>query len=101
MKSTTGLFPWANMAFQGAMLAIETQQVIALRLARIAQGGPGVRRETELMVSEKVAAMVEGGQMMMQAAFAGDTSGSDRVVRLYRRKVRANRKRLSAGSPPA
>ena len=101
MKPATALFPWIDMAFQGAMLAIETQQVIALRLAKIALGGPDVQRETELMVSEKVSAMVEGGQMMMQAAISGDTGGSDRVVRLYRRKVRANRKRLSAGALPA
>ncbi len=101
MKSTTSLFPWADMAFQGTMLAIEAQQVIALRLSKIAMGGPDVQRETELMMSEKVAAMVESGQMMMAAAFSGDTTGSDRVVRLYRRKVRANRKRLSAGALPA
>ena len=78
------------------MLAIEAQQVIALRLSKIAMGGPDVRRETRLMMSEKVAAMVEGGQMMIAAAATGDATGSDRVVRLYRRKVRANRKRLSA-----
>ena len=100
MKSTTSLFPWAEMAFQSTMLAIEAQQVIALRLSKIAMGGPDVRRETNLMMSEKIAAMVEGGQMMMTAAVSGDSRGSGRVVRLYRRKVRANRKRLSTGVLP-
>ncbi len=88
---------WASMAFQGTMLAIEAQQVIALRLSKIALGGPDVQRETELMVSEKLSAMVEGGQMIVAAAIAGDTGlGHDEVMKLYRRKVRANRKRLSA-----
>lgn len=91
------MMPWANMAFQSAMLAIEAQQVIALRLSKIALGGPDMRRETELMVSEKVAAMVEGSQIIMAAAIAGDTGlAHDKVIKLYRSKVRANRKRLSA-----
>ncbi len=89
--------PWASAALQSAMLAIELQQVIALRLSKIAFGGPDVQRETELMLSEKVAAMVASGQLMMAAAIAGDTGfAHEEVMKLYRRKVRANRKRLSA-----
>ena len=87
---------FTNMAFQGTMLAIEAQQVIALRLTKMAFGGPGVQEEAELMVSEKLATLAEGGQMLMMAAFGGDhQKGADKVVQLYRRKVRANRRRLS------
>ena len=67
MTKAKSLLPWpnlamANMAFQGAMLAFEAQQVIGLRLAKMAQGGPEVPREAALMVSEKLEAMAESGQ---------------------------------------
>ncbi len=74
-----------------SMLALEAQQVIALRLTRLALGGPAVAaRETRRMVSEKAVAAVETG---MHLATGG---APDKVVRHYRRKVRANRDRLSA-----
>jgi hypothetical protein len=98
MKKSSQL-PWANMAsmaFQSTMLAIEAQQVIAMRLSKMAFGGPAAQKESELMVSEKLEAAVEGGQMMMMAALGGKSDmGADKVMQLYRRKVRANRKRLS------
>jgi hypothetical protein len=102
MAKSTTLFPWpnlalANMAFQSAMLAFEANQVIALRLTKMAQGGPDSQREAELMVSEKLETMAEGGQMMMKAALGGQHDlGADKVMQLYRRKVRANRRRLGA-----
>ena len=95
-NSKTAMFPWATMAFQSTMLAMEAQQVIAMRLTKMALGGPDVQREAELMVSEKLETMVEGGQMMMMAALGGKSDGADKVVQLYRKKVQANRKRLSA-----
>jgi hypothetical protein len=49
------------------------------------------------MVSEKLETMAEGGQMMMMAALGGQHDlGADKVMQLYRRKVRANRRRLGA-----
>ena len=47
------------------------------------------------MVSEKLETMAEGGHMMVAAALGGEHDlGADKVVQLYRRKVRANRRRL-------
>ena len=87
---------FAQMAFQSTMLAIEAQQVIALRLTKMAFGGPGAQKEAELMVSEKLYAMAEGGKMMMMGALGGKHDlNADKVVQLYRHKVRANRRRLS------
>lgn len=84
------------MAFQGTMLAIEAQQVIALRLTKMALGGVGAQKEAELMVSEKLAAMETGGKIMMMGALGGKRDlNAGRMVKLYRRKVRANRRRLS------
>lgn len=80
-----------KMGMDMTMLALEAQQVIALRMTRLALATPSVAaRETRRMVSEKAVAAVETG-------FHLATGGSpDKVVRAYRRKVQANRDRLSA-----
>jgi|GEM_PF-1495867 len=86
----------ANMAMQGAYLAMESQQVIALRLAKLAQGGEQSTKEAALMVSEKVATLQEGGAMMLKAAFAGKKDmDAHKVMQLYRKRVRANQRRLT------
>lgn len=101
MTKRKSRLPWPNMALasmalQGAMLTFEAQQVIGLRLAKVALGGPDVQRETELMLTEKLDTMAESGRLMMQATFGGKKDlGAADVMQLYRRKVRANRRRLS------
>ncbi|HYP62842.1 MAG TPA: hypothetical protein VEQ16_03085 [Acidocella sp.] len=90
--------PWAftSMAMQSAMLTFEANQVIAMRLAKLAMGGAYANREAERMVTEKVQAMAEAGRAVTMAALGGKSNlGGDKVVKLYRRKVRANRRRLS------
>ena len=77
-----------RLGYDMTMLGIESQQVIALRLTRIALGGPAAERETRRMVSEKATAAVETG---LHLASGG---GPDKVVSSYRRKVQANRDRL-------
>lgn len=73
------------------LLSLEAQQVIALRMARLAFGGPAVAaRETRRMVSEKAFAAVETG---LHLAAGG---APEKVVKSYRRKVRANRDRLAS-----
>jgi hypothetical protein len=99
-KSPTFGWPnmdFAQMAFQGTMLAIEAQQVIALRLTKMALGGPAAQKEAELMVSEKLNAMAESGQMMMMGALGGKQDmNAEKVMAMYRKKVQANVRRLSA-----
>lgn len=88
--------PW-SMAVQGTLLAIESQQVIAMRLMKMALGGPDVQREAELMVSEKMESAAEASRMVVMAALGGHHDmGAGKVVRHYRKKVRANVKRLSS-----
>ncbi len=92
----TGFGNWAAMAMQGTMLAIESQQVIALRLTKLAMGAPDSQREAELMVTEKVNAMVDSGHMMFKAAMGGHADmGAEKIIQHYRSTVRANRRRLS------
>jgi hypothetical protein len=71
------------------MLAAESQQVMWLRYLKLGAGGMQASAEARRMVSEKVAAATQAGLGVMM----GD--GHARVVRRYRRKVRANRRRLS------
>jgi len=82
-------------AMQGAWLALEAQQVIALRLMKLARGGPEAAREAERMVSEKVDATRRAAGMMAAASARGAADGgAGKVVQMLRRRVRANRKRL-------
>ncbi|MCK9553041.1 hypothetical protein [Aquamicrobium sp.] len=76
---------WFNMA----MLGIEAQQVIWLRTMKLVMGGKRGEREARRMVSEKVAA---AGQASVQIARG---ASPDKVVKGYRKKVRANARRLS------
>lgn len=95
-KSMPAYGNWATMAMESAMLAIESQQVIALRLTKMAFGGPDVQQEAELMVSEKLSAMVDSSQMLLNAAMVGQADfGAGKIIKHYRSAVRANRKRLS------
>ena len=80
---------WMKLTTDMALLGMEAQQVIGMRLARIAAGGRGARFENERMVTEKVAAAQEAAMSLM-------TGGSpEKVVRRYRTHVRKNRTRLS------
>lgn len=72
------------------MLALESCEVIRLRLEKIMVGGDAADHEARLMVSEKVDAMFEAGASLM----TGATPAS--IVGRYREHVAANTKRLSA-----
>ena len=77
--------PWVDLCFS----AMEAQQVIWLRTLRIAKGGKPAEREAKRMISEMIKAAGRAGAMVATGAPAGE------VGRMYRKKIRANRKRLS------
>lgn len=81
--------PWM-LGWHTAMLMIEAQHVIGLRLLALSAGGAAAQQEAALMVDEKVRAAVHSSRLMI----TGGAGGPARVVSLYRRRVRANRKRL-------
>lgn len=80
---------WWKMGMDATMLAVESQQVIGLRLAMLAGGGTAAQAEAQRMVNEKVMAASEAA---MQIASGRSTS---HVMAGYRRKVQANARRLS------
>jgi len=87
---------WAGFGWGGFRLALEAQQVIALRLAKLAAGGAAGRREARRMVSEKIATAAEAQMLLFGAASRGKSrQGAKSVLGLYRRRVGANKRRLS------
>ena len=80
------------------MLGFEANRVVGLRVTRMMLGGKSARREAKLMVTEKMEAALEANTRMMHGASA------DEIIRMYRRRVAANARRLSkrasGGSAP-
>ena len=81
------LLPWMKLATDTTMLALEAQAVIWTRMSQAAMG-QGSAAENLLMVTEKVSAFAEA------AAIIATGGSAHKVVKGYRRKVRANAKRL-------
>ncbi len=80
---------WMKLLQDASRLSLESQQVIALRLLKLARGGPAASREAKRMITEKMVALGE-------ATAKVSSGGSARsVVNGYRKKVRANRRRLT------
>ena len=72
-----------------AILAVEANHVVGLRMMKLMRGGSGARREAKLMISEKIDAAAKAGASLMAGA------SGDEIVRQYRKRVAANAKRLS------
>jgi hypothetical protein len=79
------LGPW----FTVILLALESSEVIGLRVAKLAGGGVEAQREAHLMVSEKIDAVVEVGARLLFGATAVN------VIDRFREQVAANAERLS------
>jgi hypothetical protein len=83
--------------FATARTAWDAYTVITLRLMRLAGGGALAQREANLMVAEKVKAGVQAQAAAASAMMAGKSvrSAAKASARVYRRKVSANRRRLT------
>ena len=57
--------PWFAIARDTARLNVESQNVVALRLFRLAQGGKAGRKEAHRMVAEKADALVQAQATIM------------------------------------
>lgn len=79
-------FPW----FAGAMLAMESCEVVRLRLAKFANRDNDAEQEACLMVGEKIIAAFEAGASLLAGARPAA------IIGRYREHVAANAKRLSA-----
>jgi hypothetical protein len=91
------LNPWIVLTMRALQLGWEAQNVIALRMMRLASGDVRGQAELNRMVVEKIAALAE---VQIAAAAAIMSGHKDHVIAgkaltVYKRRVRANRRRLS------
>ncbi|HET9573999.1 MAG TPA: hypothetical protein VFP29_09795 [Methyloceanibacter sp.] len=80
---------WMDLAFDSALLCAEAQEVMGLRLMKLAGGGVHAEREARRMVAEKSVAFADAAVSLATGA------SIDKVVRRYRKIVRANKTRLT------
>lgn len=91
---------WLSLAFGTWQATLEAQQVIGLRLARLAGGGKSAGAEAIRMTSEKISALSEAQAAATTALLMGKAAIiPSRTLALYRRKMRANRRRLTGPRP--
>jgi hypothetical protein len=79
------------------MLGFEAQSVVALRLTRLAVGGPSSQAEAMRMISDKLSALAEVQIIAVTAAVTGQSANvvAGKILRKYKNRVGANRRRLS------
>jgi hypothetical protein len=90
--------PWIDIGLSAWSLGVEASAVIGLRTMKIAAGGAAGAAEARRMVSEKV----DAGLALQTLALSGGLGftpqgAAAKTLAHYRRKVRANRRRLSKG----
>ncbi len=92
-----GAASWMGVALEFTKLALEAQQVVAMRLARIAMGGPVAAREIQRMIAEKPVAAMKAHVAAGGALARGSKNHvvARKALRVYAGGVRANRRRLS------
>jgi len=88
--------PWRSY-LELAQATFDINAVVLLRCMRLASGGALARREAQRMVVEKGLAVGEAqiaaaNKMMMGA---GGVAAVKSAARVYRRKVKSNRRRLA------
>jgi hypothetical protein len=84
---------WMDFAFASARLCYEAQEVVNLRLTKLARGGDDSHAEAQRMVAEKGFALAEA-----VATLSGGGS-IQTVLRRYQSHVRTNKRRLSRPKP--
>jgi hypothetical protein len=88
--------PWFRVGMDAWLLTIEASSVIALRMMKAAAGGAAAEAEASRMVNEKIEAGLALQAKAMKGGLGSTPAGAaSKVIAHYRRKVRANRDRLS------
>jgi hypothetical protein len=86
---------WIGLSFNAARLGWEAQNVFALRLMRLAAGRIGPT-EAGLMITEKIAAAAEAQAVATTFVLEGGNGHTaKKIINVYQKRVRSNRRRLS------
>lgn len=88
--------PWFRIGMDAWLLSVEASSVVALRMLKAVTGDASAVAEASRMVNEKI----ETGLALQAKAMSGGLGvtmhgAASKVITHYRRKVRANRRRLS------
>ena len=88
---------WHSLWMDAALLGVEAQWVIGLRMMRLFAGGAAAEAEMSRLIWEKA---IAAGAAWADAALDAASGRSHldiahRTLRGYRRRVRANRRRLT------
>ena len=91
------LNPWVVLTMRAFQLSWEAQSVIALRMMRLASGDVRGQAELNRMVVEKITAAAEARVAAAAAMMNGhrDHVIAGKALTVYKKRVRANRRRLS------
>jgi hypothetical protein len=90
--------PWLRLSLDAWSLGVEASTVVGLRTLKLAAGGEAADAEARRMVEEKVKAGLELQTMAVTGALGlTPERAATRAVAHYRRKVRANQRRLQKG----
>ena len=87
------MIPWWKYSRDLALAGFEAQRVIALRLTKLAAGGPAVNAEARKMVAEKLAASAEAVATLAKGGSA------QKLLKRARTLMRANERRLTRRRP--
>ena len=87
--------PWLSLTLDAWSLGMEASTVIGLRTMKLAAGGPAAEAEAVLMVSEKIEASLDLQHRAMTGGLGlTPPEAVAHTLTHFRRKVRANRRRL-------
>jgi len=94
--SVTRSNPWLRIGLDAWLLTIEASSVIALRMLKVSAGGAAAEAEASRMVNEKIDAGLALQAKAMTGGLGPTAHGAaSKVIAHYRRKVKANRRRLT------
>jgi hypothetical protein len=91
-----------NAFIDSLQFACEVQGVIAMRLLRLARGGPQATMEAHEMIAEKLDALADAEVALLKALANGEgapIAAADQACEPMRRRVRANSRRLLGATP--
>jgi hypothetical protein len=87
---------WLRAGMSAWTLGVEASTVIALRLMKLARGGPAAKAEARRMVNEKIKANLDLQAKAMTGRLGRTPEKAvEKAVAHYLPKVKANRRRLT------
>lgn len=94
MTRSNSTADWSRLMFDASRLWADVGMVVALRSWRMMAGGPTAKRELGRMVTEKVEAGTELAGAIAGGRVRSPEAAARKVIDVYGKRVRGNRRRL-------